>query len=222
MDDAVLWIISVFFSLFIACCINNNLSVRWRTINSWLLNWMMQFQHRCGVGRAGHVQCVYISLYMCIYSIPELSVYELFWGCAPPPPQPWDVCIQARHMTPRQEGVTASEQCSFCRLCLCYYAREAACFFFCFGECTERAGGRRDFCSVWMYRSSSRVKVRLYRPHLRAFGWDQDLFALNLHQVLLSKPCRISVNTDCTGTSSSRRSQRGSMVSALFHLLIEL
>lgn len=74
-----------FFSLFIACCINNNLSVRWRTINSWLLNWMMQFQHRCGVGRAGHVQCVYISLYMCIYSIPELSVYELFWGCAPPP-----------------------------------------------------------------------------------------------------------------------------------------
>lgn len=29
---------------------------------------MMQFQHRCGVGRTGHVQCVYISLYMCVYT----------------------------------------------------------------------------------------------------------------------------------------------------------
>lgn len=85
-----------------------------------------------GLGRAGHVQCVYISLYMCIYSIPELSVYGLF-GAAHPP-QPSDICIQACHMTPQHEGVTASEQCSFCRLCLFFYAWEAAFFFLQFSD----------------------------------------------------------------------------------------
>lgn len=69
MDDAVLvsTVCCCFFP--IACCINNNLSVQRRTINRWLLDFWMQFQHTCGMRRAGHVKRVYISLYMYVYTI---------------------------------------------------------------------------------------------------------------------------------------------------------
>lgn len=82
MDDAVLVsAIPVFF--FIACCIYNSLSVLWRTINWWLLDLLMQFQDTCGVHRAGHVKCVYIFIYVCIYNIPEFSVYWILGAAHP-------------------------------------------------------------------------------------------------------------------------------------------
>lgn len=79
---------------------------------------MMQFQHRCGVGRTGHVQCVYISLYMCVYTAYLNYLYITFLELCTPTalrhPRPG----VSHDISTLAEGVMASPQRSFCRLCL--------------------------------------------------------------------------------------------------------
>lgn len=168
MDDAALASTGSVF-LFIAC-INNHPSVQRRTVNWWLLDfdiaaipaymWSAQ-------GRSCKVR-VYIFIYVCIYNIPELSVY---WILRAVHPHSLGMSASRRvtwHLNAcggeggKSEGVTASPYSSFCRLCLVFPSLSLlrSLFF-----CSSVTGGWRvasGFCSGWMYRSPSQVKVHLY------------------------------------------------------------
>lgn len=183
----------------------------------------MQFQHMCGMRRGGHVKRVYIYLYICMYiqytwiicilnmrswarpqpwNVCLHTCYitsQHLWGqqrvwelhCTAPsagcafffPPSVEEPLLQFSDRR-LESGVCGWIQWAGGKIFPLLSSRAPLC---------SRDFRQSDFCSVWMYRSSSQVKVHLYLLHLRAFGWDQDFFSLNLHQVLFLKLCRISL-----------------------------
>lgn len=194
MDDAVLESTRSVF-LFIAR-VNNHLSAQRRTINWWPLDFDIATvpAHMWSAQGGSCKVCVYIFIYVCIYNIPELSVYWILGavhprslGMSASTHVTWhlNACgvksegvllllqvvpffslslsllrslffcssVTGGSRVASVDGYSALEEGSIlCWAPLCSAAWKQI--------CSRDAGS--DFCSGWMYRSSSEVKVQLY------------------------------------------------------------